>query len=128
MSTLEIELLGYCAAVITNISVYPQAYEVYIIVQRKEYSKLNALSPVMYSLQTTGCFCWLTYALLLNIYPIVFGSITCIIPSSYILFCVLYYKQQEQPQEIYQEQSPITISPQDDTEIIIASSCSFPSE
>ena len=127
MSTLEIELLGYCAAVITNISVYPQAYEVYIIIQREEYNKLNALSPIMYSLQTTGCVCWLIYALLLNIYPIVFGSITCIIPSSYILACVLYYKQHEHPQEIYQEQSPIT-PPPDNTEIIIASSCSFPSE
>ena len=44
MSNLVVEAIGYGAAVITNISVYPQAYEVYIIVQTKQYAKLNTLS------------------------------------------------------------------------------------
>ena len=41
MSTLVIETIGYTAAVVTNISVYPQAYEVYVIVQTRQYTKLK---------------------------------------------------------------------------------------
>ena len=74
---LGISIIGYTAAVITNISVYPQAYEVYIIIDTNEYDKLNGLSLTMYTLQTSGCFVWLTYSSLLGLYPIIFGSIFC---------------------------------------------------
>ena len=121
MSTLVIETLGYTAAVITNISVYPQAYEVYVIVQTRQYTKLNTLSITTFSLQTVGCFFWLSYALIQHILPVIFGSIMCIIPSTYILFNLIYFNSQ-QPIEGNNE----TLETNDHTEIIIASDSVYP--
>ena len=101
---LGISIIGYTGAVITNISVYPQAYEVYIIINTNEFDKLNGLSLTMYSLQTTGCFIWLTYSVLLRLYPIIFGSIFCIIPSIYIIYGILMYRQTIMPEGISREQ------------------------
>lgn len=118
MSNLVVETLGYVAAIITNISVYPQAYEVYIIVQTRQYSKLNTLSITTFTLQTTGCFFWLTYALIQNLFPVIFGSIMCIIPSTYIIFNLIYFNNQ------HSEEINETIK--DHTEIIIASNSVYP--
>ena len=125
---LGISIIGYTGAVITNISVYPQAYEVYIIINTNEFDKLNGLSLTMYSLQTTGCFIWLTYSVLLRLYPIIFGSIFCIIPSIYIIYGILMYRQTIMPEGISREQ--FTQDTQirqinDDTEVVIASSSSY---
>lgn len=125
---LGISIIGYTGAVITNISVYPQAYEVYIIINTNEFDKLNGLSLTMYSLQTTGCFIWLTYSVLLRLYPIIFGSIFCIIPSIYIIYGILMYRQTIMPEGISREQ--FTQDSQirqikDDTEVVVASSSSY---
>ena len=125
---LGISIIGYTGAVITNISVYPQAYEVYIIINTNEFDKLNGLSLTMYSLQTTGCFIWLTYSVLLRLYPIIFGSIFCIIPSIYIIYGILMYRQTIMPEGISREQ--FTQESQirqikDDTEVVVASSSSY---
>lgn len=124
MSTLVIETIGYTAAVVTNISVYPQAYEVYVIVQTRQYTKLNTLSITTFSLQTVGCFFWLSYALIQHILPVIFGSIMCIIPSTYILFNLIYFNNQhsQQPIEVNNE----TLETNDHTEIIIASDSVYP--
>lgn len=116
---LGTSIIGYTGAVITNISVYPQAYEVYVIINTNEYDKLNGLSLTMYSLQTTGCFIWLTYSVLLRLYPIIFGSIFCIIPSIYIIYGILMYRQPSIPEGITMEQIRQI---QDNTEIVVASS------
>ena len=118
MSNLVVEIIGYSAAIITNISVYPQAYEVYIITSTGEYNKLNSLSITTFSLQTTGCIFWFIYALIQQIFPIIFGSILCLIPSSYILINLIYYNRPSISHTI--EQSP------DQTEIIIASGSVYP--
>jgi len=125
---LGISIIGYTGAVITNISVYPQAYEVYIIINTNEFDKLNGLSLTMYSLQTTGCFIWLTYSVLLRLYPIIFGSIFCIIPSIYIIYGILMYRQTIMPEGISRDQ--FTQDTQirqikDDTEVVVASSSSY---
>ena len=125
---LGISIIGYTGAVITNISVYPQAYEVYIIINTNEFDKLNGLSLTMYSLQTTGCFIWLTYSVLLRLYPIIFGSIFCIIPSIYIIYGILMYRQTIMPEGISREQ--FTEDTQirqikDNTEVVVASSSSY---
>lgn len=85
------EIVGYTAAVINNISVYPQAYEVYIIVSAKQYEKLKTLSTHMFMLQLIGCVLWLLYSYYKKLYPIIFGSIMTILPSGYILLNICYY-------------------------------------
>lgn len=131
MSTFDI--IGYVAAVITNVSAYPQAREVYVIINTEEFEKLYAISLSMYLLQTTGCVFWLVYGVALKIYPIIFGSIMCVIPSSYIIFGLIKYREcsVRTTPEIYESTtSPdLYISEQtqeDNTQIIIASGCSFP--
>ena len=91
MSDLAMEIIGYTAAVINNISVYPQAYEVYIIVSAKQYEKLKTLSTHMFILQLIGCMLWLSYSYYKKLYPIIFGSIMTILPSGYILLNICYY-------------------------------------
>lgn len=125
---LGISIIGYTAAVITNISVYPQAYEVYIIIDTNEYDKLNGLSLTMYALQTSGCFIWLTYSSLLGLYPIIFGSIFCIIPSLYIIYGIIMYRQTVMPEGITRDQFIYDEQPRqnnDNTEIVVASGSSY---
>ena len=38
------DIIGYTAAVISNISMFPQAYEVHKIIKVGDYDKLSALS------------------------------------------------------------------------------------
>ena len=95
MEGVLVEGVGYLAAVVINISVYPQARKVQLIVASKDYNKLSSLSIPMFSLQTAGCILWLIYAFISSIYPIMFGSIMCFIPSLYILCNITYYKKSE---------------------------------
>ena len=46
----------------------------------------------MFTLQSTGCVLWLIYALLNNIYPVIMDSIMCLIPSIYIILCIVKYR------------------------------------
>ena len=58
---MNIEIIGYSAAVVTNISIYPQVYDIYLIVKSKEYEKLLGLSLTMFLLQSSGCVLWFIY-------------------------------------------------------------------
>ncbi len=92
MDHLAVDIVGYAAAVVTNVSIYPQAYEVYVIVRAEQYEKLHGLSLYMYILQTSGCLLWLVYACIMSLYPIVFGSVLCLVPSTYIVYNVYVYR------------------------------------
>ena len=92
MDNVLIESIGYLAAVVINFSAYPQARKVQLIIVSKDYNRLTSISIPMYSLQTAGCILWFIYAVLSNVYPIIFGSIMCFIPSVYILGNITYYK------------------------------------
>ena len=115
MEYLAVDIVGYAAAVVTNISIYPQAYEVYVIVRAEQCEKLHGLSLHMYVLQTTGCLLWLVYACIMSLYPIMFGSVLCLIPSTYIIYNIYVYRRVEAQGD--HESGPI-----DTSEIIIASS------
>ena len=95
MSNLVIDVVGYSAAVITNVSIFPQAYDVYIIVSTAEYNKLIGLSPYMFALQCSGCILWFSYAYLTNVTPVMVGSTTCFIPSFYILIMIIWFRPSE---------------------------------
>ena len=92
MQGFAAEAAGYAAAVVTNVSVYPQAYEVYVIVKTGEHEKLLGISLCMYVLQASGCVLWLIYACAMGLYPIIFGSVLCLVPSTYIAYCVAVHR------------------------------------
>ena len=117
---IVIDALGYSAAIITNISLYPQAYEVYIILQTSEYFKLQSISVTTYVIQLIGCLFWLIYGIIINTYPIIAGSILCIVPSTYICYFTYNYRDLEI--------QPATRNEIDDTEIVIASGNNWASD
>jgi len=145
MDHFIIDVIGYMAAVITNISVYPQALKVNKILTNKNYEKLNSISLPMFVLQTSGCILWLIYAIMINLYPVMFGSIMCLLPSGYIIIVLIFNKNQHQVtnesvaieqinqiRNIIEEidmtetrNDPYNDRIDDDTEIVIASGCSF---
>jgi len=86
------EAAGYAAAVVTNVSVYPQAYDVHVIIKTGEHEKLLGISFCMYVLQASGCVLWLVYACAMGLYPIIFGSVLCLVPSAYIAYCVAAHR------------------------------------
>ena len=118
---MNIEIIGYSAAVVTNISIYPQAYDIYLIVKSKEYEKLLGLSLTMFSLQSSGCVLWFIYALVNNVYPVVMGSLMCLMPSTYIIYCIIFYKPRENN---HLEKN--FVNEVIDAEIIVASGSSLP--
>lgn len=87
-----IDIVGYIAAFITNISLYPQTYKIYRISASREYEKLHTISLPTYLLNVLGCSLWLCYGTLVNAYPILFGSIMSIIPATYICFTLIYVR------------------------------------
>jgi len=92
MNSFEADILGYIAAIITNISIYPQAYLMHTIIKLQNYDELDAISLPTFALHCIGCTLWLIYGFLTSTYPLVMGSILCIIPSGYITVCIIIYK------------------------------------
>ena len=86
------DIVGYMAAVISNISMFPQAYEVYKIVKVGDYDKLSALSLTTLFYMDFGCSLWLTYAINKEVYPIIVGSILCMTPTTYMIVLKLLYR------------------------------------
>lgn len=115
MMDLAVETLGYAAAVVTNISVYPQAYEVHMIVSSGDTEKLASISLTMFLLQGTGCAMWFIYALCRGIWPVVAGSMMTMLPSSYIVLTV--WKNRPQIQD--------TPETSDKSEIIVATGTNY---
>ena len=95
MTDLAVETLGYAAAVVTNISVYPQAYEVHMIVGSGDTEKLASISLTMFLLQGAGCAMWFVYALFRGIWPVVAGSMMTMLPSGYIIVMVMAYRKDD---------------------------------
>ena len=117
MEDLAIEIVGYSAAITTTISIYPQAYEVYIIINSGDYEKLNGISVIMYVLKTLGSVLWLVYSCYKQLYPIMFGSIISSMSSIYIVISVL----KNRPNNQLQNQNQI-IHIHDDTIVVSSSS------
>ena len=92
MDITLIDGLGFLAALITNLSIYPQVYRLYIIVKKKDYAKLNAISITAYSFHVFGCCLYLIYSSIKGLYPIIFGSILFIIPALSIIFIVAFFR------------------------------------
>ena len=92
MNIFYIDIIGFAAAIITNFSFYPQAYEVYLITSTHEYEKLNSLSLGTFALTGFGCTLWLIYSSILQIYPIILGSILTIIPAIYISSTIIFWR------------------------------------
>jgi len=92
MNILFIDIIGFAAAIITNISFYPQAYEVYLLVNKRHDDKLNAISLITFGMTGFGCTLWLIYASVLHIFPMILGSILTIVPSIYICSVLILNK------------------------------------
>ena len=86
------DIIGYTAAVISNISMFPQAYEVHKIIKVGDYDKLSALSLTTLFYMDFGCSLWLTYAINKGVYPIIVGSVLCMTPTTYMIILKLMYR------------------------------------
>ena len=84
--------LGFIAAAFTNISLYPQAYKLHVIINSNDIEKIKSISLTTFLLNLTGSFLWLWYGIILKLYPIIFGSIFSIVPSLYITIILISYK------------------------------------
>lgn len=80
------DVIGYTAAFVTNISMFPQAVDIW------KNSNLHTINPCAFLTQTVGCGLWLYYGLENNTYPIIAGSIMSLIPNSYITYKSLAYR------------------------------------
>jgi uncharacterized protein with PQ loop repeat len=88
--------LGFIAAAFTNISLYPQAYKLHVIINSNDIEKIKSISLTTFLLNLTGSFLWLWYGIILKLYPIIFGSIFSIVPSLYITIVLILYKMNNQ--------------------------------
>lgn len=84
--------LGFIAAAFTNISLYPQAYKLHVIINSNDIEKIKSISLTTFLLNLIGSFLWLWYGIILKLYPIIFGSIFSIVPSLYITIVLISYK------------------------------------
>ena len=100
--TSWINLIGYIAAVVTNICMYPQAYNIRVIIYNKKYNQLSSLSSYSFFLQIIGCILWILYSSLMipSVVPIMVGSTLCLIPSIYIWINIIKYKGRESSPQI----------------------------
>ena len=87
------DIVGYAAAIFSNVSIYPQAYIVCKLISKKKYSELKTISSVTYIFFFISSILWFIYAYKYSLYPIYLGSIICIIPTIYILStkCIYSY-------------------------------------
>ena len=110
MPAAAVEALGYAAAVVTNISVYPQAYEVRMVVANGDIEKLSSISLTMFVLQGAGCTMWLIYALSRGIWPVVAGSVLTIMPAGYIIHTVWWNRVVVQDPSVEPDTSEIIVA------------------
>ena len=116
-----IDLIGYLAAVITNISMYPQAYSCYKIIRSAEYDKLDNMNLNTYYMQVCGCILWLIYAINKELYPVISGCIINTLPNTYIIYIILIYKEKNNTQIVI-DQQVFSNENTDDTKIITSTS------
>lgn len=92
MDISYIDIIGFTAAIITNVSLYPQAYNVYIIISTHNYERLYTLSLYTFMTTSFGCCLWIIYGVYITSFPIIFGSAMSLLPSCYIS-CILLYSR-----------------------------------
>ncbi len=80
----NIEILGYCAAVFTTASFFPQAI---LTIKTRDTS---SLSLTMYTLFTTGVLLWLIYGIQKLDYAIIFTNSIIFLLASFILGYKIY--------------------------------------
>lgn len=80
LNTLNPELIGYIAALLTTISFVPQAYKVF----RTQHTQ--DLSLGMFAFFSTGVALWLTYGLMINAWPVIVANSITLVLASYILW------------------------------------------
>jgi uncharacterized protein with PQ loop repeat len=97
--------LGFIAAAFTNISLYPQAYKLHVIINSNDIEKIKSISLTTFLLNLTGSFLWLWYGIILKLYPIIFGSIFSIVPSLYITIVLILYKMNNQDNNQHKNQN-----------------------
>ena len=81
-----IDLIGYCAAVLTTASFVPQAWHTF------KTRDVRGISLGMYSAFTAGIACWLVYGLLLGAWPIVVANVITLALTVAILVMKLRYR------------------------------------
>ena len=64
----HIEIIGYCAAVLTTVAFLPQA------IQSWRTRDLSGISLGMYSLFTAGVGLWLVYGLIIEKWPLILAN------------------------------------------------------
>ena len=80
-----VDLIGYCAAVLTTASFVPQAWHTF------KTRDVRGISLGMYSAFTVGIACWLVYGLLLGAWPIVVANVITLALTVAILVMKLRY-------------------------------------
>ena len=81
-----IDLIGYCAAVLTTASFVPQVWHTF------RTRDVRGISLGMYSAFTVGIACWLVYGLLLGAWPIVVANVITLALTVAILVMKLRYR------------------------------------
>jgi MtN3 and saliva related transmembrane protein len=79
MPSLSVTALGYTAAALTTLSVFPQALK---ILRSRDTS---AISLRMYFLFTTGVAAWAIYGLCVRDGPVIAANLITLVPSSVVL-------------------------------------------
>jgi len=81
-----LDLIGYCAAVLTTASFVPQVWHTF------RTRDVRGISLGMYSAFTVGIACWLVYGLLLGAWPIVVANVITLALTVAILVMKLRYR------------------------------------
>lgn len=83
---LNIDTIGYLAAVLTTASFMPQAWQTF------RTKDVSGISLGMYSVFTFGVSLWLLYGILMGAWPIVLANGITVSLASFILWMKLRYK------------------------------------
>ena len=95
-----VELIGYVAAFLNNISIYPQAYNVYIMNKEEEFEKIEAISIKTFSLVQIGCMLWVYYSYVTSVWPMFVGTTVYLVPNSFVLFIITSHYLNPRPNVI----------------------------
>lgn len=79
-------IIGYIAAVLTTMSLLPQALRTH------KTKSTNDLSPLMYLVSFVGIICWLIYGFILGDLPMILANAVTSIFAGYILFVIVSNK------------------------------------
>lgn len=77
--TTAVTLLGYGAATLTTVSLFPQA------LKTLRSGDTSGISLRMYGLFTTGIAAWALYGLLINNGPVLVANLVALLPAGVVL-------------------------------------------